>query len=313
MSHSAIKLRKGISKEERQPAAQEAEQPVVRVSRNPSPIGIWYTINFEQCESLFNRVCEATEFLLQFKTFVEQQEVWRHKSDEDVQRLLLEYFQSLHQWEIWLEIKLNEAVKTTFSELDIRVGDFAGAHLPPMMHHEISEIEALRFVAEGFYRLTGVPYSIGKHLDELREKIFSVRPKWRGRPEWREFYIDIAILPRDLTESVKRFLKLLDAELEKQRDGGKGKARAAGRPPAWDWMILHKELIRAGQILYRDNQRIPTLKEMAREMSKRRPITEGALKMTLRRHKINWKEFKNNVFRYGPRPEILKMAKFGDE
>jgi hypothetical protein len=313
MSREIIKLRKGIEEDASQSAAEEYEYSYMRLIKNPSPIGIWYTINFERCESQFNSLCEITEQLLRFKPFVEQQEVWRQQGDADVQRLLLEEFQFLHQKDVWLELKLNEAVKVTFPDIDIEVADFFKTCLPPLVHDQISEIDALRLIAEGFYRLTGLADGIGKHLDELRERIFSVRPKWRGRNEWRQFYVETAVLPHDLTESVKRFLKLLDAELESQREGGKGKARSAGRPPAWNREVLTKELIRAGQILYRRLYRAPTLKEMAKEMGKRRPITEGALKMAMRRNNISWKEFKTDVFLHGPAPELLQMVQYGDE
>lgn len=124
---------------------------------------------------------------------------------------------------------------------------------------------------------------MGADLTEIKEAVLRAHPEWASKKDWQTFFDDGESSDEEDQKSLSRFLDLLEGEVKKG---------LKGRPAEWTAMSLGREIRAAVRGLRKRLYRPPTLKEVADELNKRKPLTEAALKMLIKRHGLNWQELK---------------------
>ncbi len=122
--------------------------------------------------------------------------------------------------------------------------------------------------------------------DEIGAALRRVRPHW-----------DLSFFDSDDGENeeleLSHFKKLLDSlESEFELRLKERERIGAGRPAEWNRETLEREVRRAAMVIRQRTYRAAKLRELAEEISKRRPLTESALKMLMKRHGLSWRQMK---------------------
>jgi len=130
--------------------------------------------------------------------------------------------------------------------------------------------------------------------DEIRDRLRSLRPQWdlsffdEGDEENEELETN-----DEATESqLKSLLDSLESEFELRLKERERLSVGVGRPAEWNRETLGREVQRAAMVIRQRTYRAAKLRELAEEISKRRPLTESALKMLMKRHGLSWRQMK---------------------
>jgi hypothetical protein len=135
---------------------------------------------------------------------------------------------------------------------------------------------------------------IQEGYDEIGDRLRSLRPQWNlsffdERDEENE---ELETNDEATLSQLKSLLDSLESEFELRLKERERLSVGVGRPAEWNRETLEREVQRAAMVVRQRTYRAAKLRELAEEISKRRPLTESALKMLMKRHGLSWRQMK---------------------